>query len=967
MDRTEALAAVLEKISTRGDTYAYFFDRLDDPAWLVPLAEAEFFKNPFDIEELENGYVRFPIWPESRALARLADRAETEVLNLILKCSDTDNPRVHDDFVDAANKMSANSAAKLVPKVVDWLNKPYKLLLPLKAGVLMERLAKEGEIEASLNLGRGLLQLSSRPVASPLVDDELLGPRHEVVAPFDNYEYKTILESNVPAFVLETGIRGLATLCDQLEQALLVEGAQLSGPPADASYIWRPSIADHEQNHDWDPHDVLVTSIRDSSDLLVSEGGIPLADIAELLSSRTWHVFSRIAMYLASRWIETDSRPAVELMLRRDLFSSYEVSHEYELLLGLAFPQSSAVDQDTWLGWVEEGPDLSGYIERVSADSGSPPTEGDLNEQADRWRWDRLARVPADALPEPWQDRVHDLATQFGIPADFPFAMHGYTGSVSPVDMAEVEALTIQEMAQLADDMPVAEDRFSSPEEGYAGILESLAEEQPGRLSSGLQAFVGRRPIYVRSILRGLEKATDAGADSLDWDVIVSVAEWVMAQPREIDGGSGGRYSDLDPGWVWTRRVIADLLEKGLSVLAIPPTLRARVWALLQSLMADPDAGGGTGHDAAEDSLNTIRGKAMHAITMYARWVYEASPKQEGASPAHSFNALMPEVAQEFDSRLEASVDASKAVRAVFGVRIRLLTWLDREWVTSRAQRIFSVEADGRFDSLGKAAWQSYVLYGGANLGTMQLLKPQYEIAIRELDRTRPSSKEVEQGRPFGSVDRSTMILDNVERNLADHIMVTYWHGRLGEEPNKSDLVRGLFENGNVSVRHRALEFVGRSLREGGQDLDEGIRQRIERLWQYRLEAVRTGPSADRAEAEAFGWWVESPALDEEWRAKQLLEVLHLAHAIDVDYLVVAALAKFEASHLSAALRSLILIIDADTNGWGVYGWKDSAYRLVQRGMESGDPDQIEVASDAANLLIARGFHEFRSLVSPER
>jgi len=418
---------------------------------------------------------------------------------------------------------------------------------------------------------------------------------------------------------------------------------------------------------------------------------------------------------------------------------------------------------------------------------------------------------------------------------------------------------------------------------------------------------------------------------------------------------------------VWTRSAIADLLEKGMRVRAINSTVRERVWALLQGLMADPDAGGSTEHDAAEDSLNSIRGKAMHAITMYARWVYETAQAQEGASPARSFDVLMPEVAQELDSRLDASVDASRAVRAVFGVRIRLLTWLDPEWVTSRAQRIFSVAADGPFDLLGSAAWHSYLLYGGENLETMQLLRPQYEIVIRDLDRTRPSTDGHEQGRPFGLPDRSTMALDSVERNLADHVMVMYWHGRLGEDPGKSELVRGLFENGNRSVRHRALEFVGRSLRDVGQDLDQGIRQRIQHLWEYRLEAAQTGPAAERSELEAFGWWVESTALDADWRVGQLLEVLRLAGAVDVDYLVVAALADLEEPHLEAALRCLVLIIGADTDGWGVYGWKDSAHRLIQRGIASGEPRIMELAIDAANLLIARGFHEFRSLVSPER
>src|SRR5688572_32133247 len=101
MSRVDALDALIERIQRRGDTYSYFFDRVDDPRWLTPLAERGFFKSPIPIEHLEGGYVRFPAWPESRALARLAGVAPSEVLDLILSVPSTDNPRIHGDFIDA--------------------------------------------------------------------------------------------------------------------------------------------------------------------------------------------------------------------------------------------------------------------------------------------------------------------------------------------------------------------------------------------------------------------------------------------------------------------------------------------------------------------------------------------------------------------------------------------------------------------------------------------------------------------------------------------------------------------------------------------------------------------------------------------------------------------------------------------------------------------------------------------------
>jgi hypothetical protein len=153
----------------------------------------------------------------------------------------------------------------------------------------MERLAKGGEIQASFSLAQGLLQLVDRRDAGSVSDDDLFGARRDVAALFDKYDYKAILESNVPGFIRATGIEGLALLCDLLEPALLAQASQLGGPPEDASYTWRPSIADHEQNHDWDPHDFLVTAIRDSADLLIAEG-TPLSVVIEAVANRNWHV-----------------------------------------------------------------------------------------------------------------------------------------------------------------------------------------------------------------------------------------------------------------------------------------------------------------------------------------------------------------------------------------------------------------------------------------------------------------------------------------------------------------------------------------------------------------------------------------------------------------------------------------------------------------------------------------------------
>jgi hypothetical protein len=73
---------------------------------------------------------------------------------------------------------------------------------------------------------------------------------------------------------------------------------------------------------------------------------------------------------------------------------------------------------------------------------------------------------------------------------------------------------------------------------------------------------------------------------------VIELAKWIVEQPREVPGGRGDRYADLDPGWAWTRRQIVSLLEKGLDLedeRTIPLEQRAETWSVISAVAEDPD------------------------------------------------------------------------------------------------------------------------------------------------------------------------------------------------------------------------------------------------------------------------------------------------------------------------------------------------------------------------------------------
>lgn len=71
----DLLNKTLEHINQTPVAYNYFFQKIDSPAWLQPLKEKGFFKNPTPAIR-KDGFIQFPIWPESTYLLKIAEKAK---------------------------------------------------------------------------------------------------------------------------------------------------------------------------------------------------------------------------------------------------------------------------------------------------------------------------------------------------------------------------------------------------------------------------------------------------------------------------------------------------------------------------------------------------------------------------------------------------------------------------------------------------------------------------------------------------------------------------------------------------------------------------------------------------------------------------------------------------------------------------------------------------------------------------
>jgi hypothetical protein len=926
----EQVAQAIELLA-RPEHYRYFFDRLNNPEWLEPLREHGFFDMAPEPIDAGEGRLRFPIWPATRYLARMAALAP-ETATDIAASIDTDNTSVQEDIADVALALPAAYAAKLVPKLSQWVRSPFHWGLPSKLATLAVQLAKQGFGPEALDIASAIIRLER-----PGSDGDTSQEGREPVPTYQHWEYDTVMGTLVPALGEVLGDEAVHVFAETLEAALDIWRGT-DAPPYDYSYIWRSAIEDHGQNLPIGPRYALVSGVRDTAEAAVRARPGDLKRIVESFEQRRWFIFRRLALHLLRLFPDEAHEAIAARLADHDLFDAVQVRHEYTLLLREHFGLLGETERQQILGFVEE----------IGTTEGSTRLPAEEEEAArKRWQLERLEPISED-LPIEWRERYDELVEQFGRPEHPEFLAYSrgtWVGPTSPKTIAELEAMSVDEVvAYLRTWEPSRRPMADSPE-GLARALGSIVES--GRLDLVVEAarFKEMDPTYVRALLGGIRALAVKGT-TFNWTPIIDLCMWIVKQPREIPDRQS-EYADLDPGWVWTRKEIAGLLSAGLDSGAaeIPKGLRQEVWSLLEILLGDPQPGPGdesvgTDFEPLTQSINTVRGEALHALLRYGLWVRRYL-EEEGQGEL-SFDQ-MPEVRKALDQHLDREQDPSLAIRAVYGQWFPWLSLLDRQWSEKAVPRIFE-RSD---DAFWHAAWDTYVVYCQAYDDVFPLLASEYEHAIQQL----------------GAAEKPVRRLEDPDRQLGEHLGVLYWRGLISYgEPGDDSLLDLFFERADSSQRADLMEFVGRAAAET-PTLEPEVADRLKRLWERRASVAMADIEEHKRELMRFGWWFSAEGLDLEWRLQQLLSVLEGVGRVEPEYEVVEKLVPLAADHSRSVAQATLLLVRADPGSWWVHGSMDEVRAILDATVESEDEQARALARDAVDELGRRGFLNFRDLL----
>jgi len=935
--------------------YRYFFDRLENPEWISPLKSKGFFSNPPKTQrDKTRGTIHFPPWPESRYLARMASLSPEVALEVILQIPDTDNVRVCEDLPDAALSMPPDLSVQLVEKAKNWARLPYQLGLPEKLGSLIAHLAKDGKVDAALELARVLLEiLPDLSYAEKSEAEETYRLPPEPRARFDIWEYEEILKKDFPELVKGAGIQAFELLCDLLKTFIQFSQRRKDKEGSeDYSYIWRPAIEEHKENEPKDLKDILVSGVRDTAAYLIKNNAVSISELVRNLETRRWKIFHRIALHLLRQFPDAEPDLITARLTNYKLFDDHGMRHEYALLIGECFAVIPRDRQPIILGWIDKGPDLAKFKRTREQWTGKQITDKDEIRHKKIWQRDRLSWFKSH-LPEEWKRRYEELVAEFGEPEHPEFSSYSgatWEGPFSPKTADELQKISVTDVIAFLKDWEPAKDLTEPSPEGLGRELSSAVAQNPTRFSLEAMKFVGLDPTYVRSLLSGLREVIKQKR-VLDWPPVLDLCRWIVNQPREIPGREKS-HGEADPDWGWTRKTIAELLSSGFEEgeSCINYKCRSLVWEILRQLTDDPDPTpehevryGGSNMDPATLSVNTTRGEVMHSVIQYALWIHRHFSKLPDAASllARGFDE-MPEVQEVLEEHLDVSKDPSLAIRSVYGQWFPWIVLLDSNWAKSYVSQIFPISATER--TFRDAAWETYIVFCAPYDPVLDVLKDQYACAVENI----------------GIVSKDKRLLADPDERLANHLIVFYARGKIDLSDPEGKFYK-FWTKASDKLRGHALAHAGELLQREMPPPE--ILKRLQALWESRLAVAKVSPDNHKAEMAAFGWWFVSKKFDDKWAIDQLIESLEISGKTKPDHLVIEQLANTSRSIPKESVRCLELMIKGDEEGWRIYSWRKHAQEILATAIQSPDFEVVQAAENLVHYLGSKGYFEFRDLL----
>lgn len=929
---SENVAGVLGKYSADLAYHPFFFNGLENPAWIVPLYKTGFFYHPPAPIEVQPSYFQLPFWPAGEYLVRFADKNEEIIIDIIQNTS-TQNWRVQETFIDAMLKISPAAAASLVSSIDAWLNGRFSGMLPIKLQSLSDQLLKYGFVESAIQI----LEFIITPVLPPVVS-EYSKYRSDVRFRSEHYWVNEYCEKQISKLIHLKPTAVVSVFERALEKT--IEFAKLNSENAELTvgYYWRLDIPSRlSSRSDADVLDILIDGLRDGLNEVCKQSKEDGKELLTTYLNCEHLLFQRIAIYILRKYGVDYPELINQVLLHRDYLDNSEYSNEYRGLLRDQFSTASIAVMEQVTLWILAGPQ---DMDSRARWGDSVPTDEDRKKDQENWILGHLELIrgylSGNAL-----NHLDELVHVYGKPdiTEHPrFEISSLDMETSPVPVEELKKKSFEELKQLFLSY-VSEDSFHGSRESLARTFQELVKNDLDRYRSFAPYLLdpGIRFVYISHFLSGIQEAIKSRCGKLD-DEIISLCEYVLLLQK--DPISAGEY---ELGLQEAQKEVADLLVEALRV-DDPYFSRGqldRIRSLLLTLVHHPDPNPvgemESNLDPFTKSMNCVRGEAMHGIIHYSLYLCRERDKLQGKKEKTGF--LEPEIQQVLEEKLDLTQEPSLAVHSVYGAYLTQLYYMSREWLEEHIATIFSEDVEKT--DYWFAAWNAYLVASRVYSDVFKMLIPFYQKGISCL-----IEKE----------ERKVISIDPKE-HFAQHILLFYLWG-ITDFGDKPMLLDSFFTVAPGNVRAQGVFWLSKVLENEKPTLEDSLWQKCWILWQKRLSVAETqDASLNNQEISDYMRWLKIVPVGMDVLYPTLCStVKYLFNGYDAGLLIEYAASNCKLFPLESVTLLQMSILSVKETWWKPEN--ENEEQILRTAIGSDNEDAKRIANEVINY---RGDHgDFR-------
>ncbi len=934
----------------------YFFSRLKNPLWLVPLKDNGFFSSPPDVRHLPDGKVQFPYWPELFYLANIASEVPDAVVEILLSLPKTNNPSIYDGILGIALTLKGKDSVKLLPKIKEYAESEM-LFYSHDFPDLLEYWNAEGEVQKAIELVEILIQFQEDPQVkeknvrrkeNPEDYGTSLKPRPRL----RNYEYQDILKKEVRFLAEKQPLQVARILIDATLRMIRLSFHKASlekNQIEDLSEIWCRRLDGSMEDYAV-AKNYLVETLTFACEK-VFEAGENITQLDQILQNQSWKIFQRLRQHLFAKYPVAAVKESIrQLILEHEDYERFEVHFEFQKMIKVAIATFgwelfSPVEMTGIYQKIISGPSLQDYKEYRGSDY------SDENFEKRKNYFHRKQLQPFEKILDPEQSAylrkliAADPETQI---KDEDYSPYGgdISGTVTYKSPKPLDALF-----RLADkDLLEFINEWNNPHHEKDNWLvevnhSALAKEFQTVFKDSILTDSVRfkfwldhrdqivRPIYIGSILQAMKtRIQDKDFSNLaQW---LDFCEWVLTHSDSDNRNEEVRFSDEsseNPDWSGSRRAVEDLFEVCLKEESqIPIGYRGDVFGLLKILCFQFDSDLDIERpvllnqsDPISSVINSTRGRALQCLIKYA--LPEA--------PEEVVNVLNKRFLPDCEFPL------TKPEYALLGMYFGNLSTLCKDWTIENKTKIFPLN----HPEIQKASFVAFLRYNGPHPITFQYLKDEYKNAVDSII-TPVGDKKTEIDR-LGQHLIKLYLWNEFPLHGSDGLLELFYEKTKPEKTNSDQMIwANLFEHIGYSLRNT-------------KELNDSMNAQLLAFVQWRLQT----PVAD--ELYHFVSWLDADCLDAGWRLETYSAILDLEMPKNARFsLTLRYLNQLLPMHADKVLECFLKITQRVDQSSHFYVPEDEVRPILETGFKSEDEELKTMAKDALENLLRLGRFEFMDM-----